>query len=193
MNYNAVLSVRDVTDSSGPITEPVTLVAMKNYLRLMGFVDVDQSPSTDLADFDFDDELLSDMITAARELIEEKSGLSIVTHTWEAWLVNLSGRIELPYGPVISITSVTDANGSALTYATVGNLWKYLKSPLQKDIKVTYTAGYGDVLTADLPRAIKIDIMRLVTYMYTHRGDDPKIEDFCSQMASKYARNGGII
>src|SRR5438477_3009711 len=40
MNYNAVISVRDVTNDSGAVTEPVSLVEFKNYMRLSGFEDV---------------------------------------------------------------------------------------------------------------------------------------------------------
>jgi len=59
-------NVVDITDSSGAITEPVTLQEAKDYMRLTGFVDVGESPTTDLSDFSFDNDLIEDLITAAR-------------------------------------------------------------------------------------------------------------------------------
>lgn len=269
MNYNAVISVRDVTDESGTITEPVSLDEIKNYLRLEGFEDVasivPESPisitllagqtsvqddrlidaviltlsregvvytqslvvgnrkfvysnngtvtflnagevggetiditfgytnATGIFNFTNDDDLLREMITAARELIEEKSGLSLVFHTWEAWLTNLCGMQEIPYGPIIGSPVVKDSLGNTLTFTVAGNLWKYLLSPMYKNIVLTYNAGYGDVLTAPLPKAIKMDIMRVVAYMYENRGEDAKISEFVWQLSSKYSRNTAIV
>lgn len=270
MNYNAVISVRDITDESGEITEPVTLAEIKNYLRLEGFQDASQIvPETPIVltllagesviqddrlidavilslaregtifsqsltvgnrkfvftaatgtlsfldvaslggegldigygynnnsgvfNFTGDDDLLTEMITMARELIEEKSGLSIVSHKWEAVITNLCGRTEIPYGPVIGITSFKDSQGSSVDYTLAGNLWKFIISPLQKEMVVTYTAGFDDVLTASLPKSIKIDIMRLVAYIYEHRGDEAGLSSLAFQLSSKYSRNMVIV
>jgi hypothetical protein len=194
MNYNAVISVQDISDSSGEITEPVDLDEMKDYLRLNGFEDTEDSPATVTGTFTSDDILLTDMIRAARELIEEKAGISIIAHEFEAVITNLCGRLEIPYGPIIGVTSLKDSSDTLITsYTLVGNLWKYLKNPCQKEMTITYSAGYGDVLTTPLPRAIKIDIMRLVAYLYENRGDDAKIETFAFQLASKYSRRTAIL
>lgn len=196
MNYNAVISVIDITDDSGPTEYPVTLPEMKDYLHLSDFEDTDDSPSTYIGEFTEEDILITELIQTATELFEEKAGLSITTHTKEAVITNLCGMQEIPYGPVIGIQSMYDSSGSEITtdgYTIVGNLWKFIKSPCYKEMVLTYTAGYGDTLTAPLPKGIKTDIMRLVAYMFTNRGDDPKIEAFAWQMASKYSRNTPIL
>ena len=189
MNYNAVISVEDVTDESGVFEEPVSLEEMKDYLRLEGYVDSDESTSDDLSEFDFDDRLLTDLIRASRELIEEKAGITIVPKTREAVITNLCGMIELPYGPVISITELLDSEGTEITdefYKIIGNKWKYLAYPCYCNMTITYEAGYEK-----LPRPIKIDIMRLTAYMYENRGDDPTV--MAAQLVKSYSRKTPIV
>lgn len=191
MNFNAIISVNDVSNESGPIIEPVTLQEVKDYLRLDGYTDVNESTSDELSEFDFDDTLIEQMITACRELMEQKSGLSLVPHTWEAVITNLCGMIELPYGPVISITSLFDSQTSEITsdrYKIIGNKWKYLAYPCYSNMIITYEAGYEV-----LPKAIKLDLLRLVAYMYENRGDDPKIAAFASQLVRSYSRKTPIV
>lgn len=193
MNYNAVISAINLSAESGEIALLVPLTEMKDYLRLQGFVDSDSSPSTDLGDFDFDDNLITDMILGAAELIEEKAGISLTPRTMQAVITNLCGMIEIPYGPVTSITSLYDSSAAEIlstSYTTVGNHWKFLKSPLQKDMTITYEAGY-----TDLPRGIKIDIMDLVCAMYMNH-ETPgtiDIDDKCFKMVSKYSRRTAIL
>jgi hypothetical protein len=188
MNYNSVLSVIDISDGSATISEPVTLQEMKDYLRLEGFVDVDESTSFNISDFDFDDQLITDMIKSSRELIEEKAGISIIQKTLEAVITNLCGMIEIPYGPVNSIASLKDELNNDVEYTMVGNSWRWLKTPCYKNMKMVYEAGY-----VNLPTPIKIDVMRLCAYMYENRGDDPAVDKFASQLSVKYSRNTVII
>lgn len=187
MNYNAIISAEDITDESGAFEEPVSIDEMKDYLRLEGFVDTDESPSTELSSFNFDDRLIADMIKGARQLFEEAGGMTLIPKTWSVVLTNLCGMQELPYGPVISITSVKDSDGVDLDYTITGSKRVYLKTPLQAEMTIVYEAGYDEI-----PKAIKIDIMRLVTYTYENRGDDAAIQKFGSQLAKKYSRRSFI-
>ena len=104
-----------------PAVEPVTLAEMKDQLRIDG---------TD------DDAFLTDSITEARQEIEDLTGLSLITQSWqltidrwpngrEPWwdgtvqahINTLSGvnrSLEIPRYPLQSITSVT-------TYDEAGN------------------------------------------------------------------------
>jgi hypothetical protein len=192
VNYNATISVRDITDESGPIVYPVTLPEMKSYLRLSNWEDLDDSPPTFIGDFNYDDILITDMIVAATELIEELAGISITYHEKEAVITNLCGGIEIAYGPVIGISSLTDNLGNVIdpaNYTIVGNLWKFLKHPCYREMTITYTAGYDDINTERLPRAIRIDIMKLVAFMYENRGEEAKIQSYALGMAMKYSRN----
>lgn len=187
MNYNAVISALEISDDSGTITEPVTLDEAKDYMRLRGLQDLDDSPATDIGNITFDDALITYSITAMRQMFEEMCGLSLVYHTWEVVLVNLCGRIELPYGPVKTVQSVKDSQGNLQTIDVVGNFWKYLVSPTQKDLTVTYEAGYP--LYNGLPKDIKLDLLRAITYFYLNRGDDAGVKEFVSQLCFRYSRN----
>lgn len=182
--YNEVISAKDISDDSGTITEPVSVTEMKNYLRLAAF-------GGGSGTLTFDDVLIGDMITAGRQLLEEMLNVSLIFHTWEVIVTNLNGRIEIPYGPVIKIWQVLDGvdGVTALTYTTEGNLWLRLVTPTQRNIKLRYDAGYNDLTTERLPMGIKIDLKRLVTYMYFSRGDETKVEDFAAKLCAKYSRN----
>jgi len=191
MNYNAVISSLDITDESGVFEEPVSIEEMKDYLRLEGYIDFDESTSDNLSNFTGDDALLADLIRGARELVEEKAGITIVAKTWETVLTNQCGMIEIPYGPVLDIISLTDEDGndiSSTSYKIVGNKWKYLKHPCFKNMTITYTAGFDQ-----MPVAIKIDIMRIVAYLYEYRGDEEGAGKMAYKLSSKYSRNTVII
>lgn len=188
MNYNETYSIRDVTDESGDYEEPVSIDEMKDYLRLEGYVDDDESTSDALSDFDFDDRLIADMIRAAREQMEKISASTIVPKTWEA-VINNYRMWEFPMGPIGNIISLVDSDGVAITdYVVIGNDRKFLKSPNQCEMTITYEAGYDEV-----PASLKIDIMRLAAYMYENRGDDSSIQKFAAQLAGKYKREGWIV
>lgn len=190
MNYNAVISWEDVTDESGVYEEPVSIDEMKDYLRLEGYTDFDESTSDDLSDFDFDDPLIADLIKASREAIEEGARISILPKTIEAVITNLCGMIEIPVGPVGEIISLIDENGTEITsdnYKIIGNKWKYLAWPCSCNLTITYETGYEK-----LPTPLKIDIMRLCAYMYENRGEDSNIQRYASQLAGKYSRDGWI-
>lgn len=189
MKYNAVLSIKDVTTDS-PADDPITLQEVKDYMRLEGFTDVEDSTSDELSDFDFDDDLINDLIPAAVELLEESCSLSLKPKTLEVVLTNLRGRIELPRGPIGEITEVLDSEGEAVDLddiETVGNVWKFVRYPCWSDMVWTYEAGYGGADTPELPKAIKTDLLRLVTFMYLNRGDKER-RAFSLQLASKYSR-----
>ncbi len=190
MGYNETYSIKDVTDESDLSPEPVTLQEMKDYLRLEGYTDDDESTSDSLSDFDFDDALLTDLIKASREQMEKISASSITLKTWQA-VINNYKKYELPRGPIQSIVSLFNNQSVAITtYTTIGVFGDriFLKSPNDCEMTITYTAGYDQV-----PASLKIDIMRLCAYMYENRGDDASIQKFASQLALKYRREGWLV
>jgi hypothetical protein len=97
--------------------------------------------------------------------------------------------IEIPYGPVISVTSVLNSEGDAIDYTVTGNLWKYLVSPCYNRMVITYEAGYNDI-----PKGIIADIRELVHAMYINQEAPGSIDidAVCFQMVSKYSRNHAI-
>lgn len=172
-NYNHVYQVKDITDQSGDPTEPVTVQEVKTYMRLEGFQDVDESDATE---FDDDDDLIETLIVAARKKLEKLYGISIVEKTLRAVITNLAGDIEIPQGPIISITSLKNSEGDDIEYTITG----YTEDELEDDINdfvtlecpnyckmvMVYEAGYTSV-----PEPLKIEILRMVAWYFTNRGD----------------------
>lgn len=188
--FNAILSIKDVTTTSTVSDEPVTVQECKDYMRLEGFVDTDESTADSLSDFDLDDGLILDLITTARELFERNTNTHLIPKTLEVYFTNLIGRIELP-GPVGEITELLDCDGTeieATGYEVKGNVWKFLKCPKYQDMTITYEAGYGNTGCPALPEGIKLELKRLVFYLYVNRGDDAGIQRYASQLAKPYRR-----
>jgi len=181
MLYNLIIDWQDQTDESG-ITEPVTVEEVKNYLRLEGFIDSTESLSSE---YDDDDTLIADLITSARERLEEFTGLSLIPKTWEIEFTNLAGNIEIPFGPVNEILYLYDDEGDSIStddFKTSFNK-RVLKSPTLENMRLQYEAGY-----ANLPKGLKDAIYKEVAYRYINRGDEnvDAISKEAMALASKY-------
>lgn len=172
--YNQLHDVADITNESEVITEPVTLEEMKNFMRLEGFENDNESGELD---FDSDDELIQELITSAREGLERYCGRSIVPHTWKVLLTNQCGDIELPFsngidtnvsGPVLD--SIEDCNGDDIdedNYKLRGTSFMSLETPLQEKMTLVYS------VTPTVPKRLKQAIMRDVCFHYENRNDLP--------------------
>jgi uncharacterized phiE125 gp8 family phage protein len=186
-NVNFIKDTIDISDESGSVTEPVTLTEMKSYLRLVGFVDDNDSTSVD--DFTDDDDMITEMITEAREFLEEELGISIVDHTWKAvGVTNVAGNVQLQYGPVKEISSILDEDGDTVETDLIELIGDFLDEPNYCDMTVTYTAGMDTV-----PKSLKSEIKRIVAYYYTHRGDEDGLKGYqISSQALKYSRRSWL-
>lgn len=164
--YNQVHDVEDITGESVEIVEPVTLEEMKNFMRLEGFEDDNESGEID---FTSDDALINELITSAREGLEKWCGVSIISHRWQVRFSNLAGNIELPYSNGYSIVSLVDSDDNTIAsadYRFRGVSWLSLDFPMQGHMVVVYDAGYETV-----PKRLKQAIMRDVIYHYENRGE----------------------
>lgn len=150
VNYNSVL---DIEFNDGDITEPVTLVEAKDFCKI---------------DIGTDDTLVISLITAARQQCEAYTGVGFVVHDAVAILNNVNGDIYIPYGPLIAINQVTDADGNILvldtTYTISGNAFKRLTTPRAKNITIDYTTGYSV-----LPNVLKTALLNQIYYLYDNR------------------------
>ena len=164
MLYNLLIDWEDQTSESG-IVEPLTVAEVKNYLRLEGFIDDQESLSTD---FDDDNTLIADLITSARVRMEEFTGLSFVPKTWEIEFTNYAGWFEIPFGPVNSINSLKDSNGDTIAAADYefSNSLRIIKEPTWSEMVLNYDAGY-----TTLPKGLKEAMYKEVAYRYINRGD----------------------
>jgi hypothetical protein len=171
-NQNLIYDIKDETES---FTEPVTLGEIKEYLRLEGFVDTDESSTESLWDFDFDDTLLTNMIRAAREKAEKFTGCSFIDHTWKVTFSNGAGEFELPYGPVTELTSIAYKDGTAVSESAIESFgfgFMYLECPKGEKMVAEYDAGYEDC-----PEEVRLAIMQTVAYWYDNRaiGNIPEL------------------
>jgi uncharacterized phiE125 gp8 family phage protein len=148
---NLVLDIQ--FSNEGP--EPVTLTDAKNWLKI------------DVSD---DDVLLSKLISAARQKCETYTNISMIPRTVTAWLQIGLDEIRLPYGPVNTLTGVTNNKGEAIEPS--GYVLKYEKFKAldpATEVKAVYTAGDT---AEDLQSDFYIAILNQVAWMYEHRGDE---------------------
>lgn len=152
--FNAVL---DVSFSGQEDIPPITRETVKTWLRL---------------DSVQDNILVDDLTKEAIDICEGYLNQSIINRTVTATLNNSCGNIYLPYGPVKEVSAVTNVNGTDLftgsNYTISGTRFKRLTWPQESDIKIVYTAGYGDCI----PPKIKAGIKAQIAWMYEHRGDE---------------------
>lgn len=156
------------TEATG---EPVTATEAKGYCKVTGTGD---------------DALFAILIKAAREEVEKYTGCSLAAKTiitdWDS--VPRDGILELPYGPVESITSVktVDQDGVEATltldteYHVLGAPWSKISiggiwSTRQLHLKVEYVVGYGGTHTPPLPYPLKVTILKRILTHYDHRED----------------------
>lgn len=182
---------RRVTAVSAPAAEPLTLGEAKAWAKIDG---------------NDEDALLAALVTAARESAEEYLRRSLITRSlrltldlggqgFDEWLGEgaydlpvsalhggLPDVIELPRGPVQSITSVTtydlgddDATFAAGNYRlagdrlalTYGAQWPSNLRPAQA-CEIVYAAGYGDTASS-VPQSIRTAMLMHLQKMYDGR------------------------
>ncbi|WP_276483561.1 head-tail connector protein [Paraflavitalea pollutisoli] len=157
-NDNSIEIPEVITDVT---TEPVTLEDVKRQLNLL--FDTDGS-----YEFNDDDSLLAQDIKAAREAIENYTGLSLATKTLRTIVRNELGGVEIPYGPIQSVTTIKDNTGTTVTPTLSGNQFKTIDSPCSCYLLLDYVAGYAN---GKLPAQLKQAVIEEAVFRYTHRGD----------------------
>lgn len=179
MIYNTFTDVDKQEGYTG--YEPVSLADVKAHLRV---------------DFTDDDALLTAMITAARQAIEDYCHISLVPKTITLTVESNNTptsifsqpfqvresltSFELPYGPVQSVNSVTSIDSDGQTVISCAlNTDYYLSGVAFKTIKITnqftnnilvYTVGYST-----LPGPLRLAILNEMAYRYDLRGDSQPI------------------
>lgn len=135
-------AVKDMALSTSPSV--VTLQEIKDDLKI---------------DFSDEDAYITNLIALCQSHVEQFCGISCATRTLSAVVCNNEGNIEIPYGPVQSITSAFDENGNDILSEIIlnGISFKWIKSPCFRYISLTYVAGYTD-LPLDLNKAIRMEV-----------------------------------
>lgn len=117
-----------------------------------------------------EDDLISALIVTARRMCEQYVGVNFIARTVTSVVNNFNGGAYLPYGPVGTISSVTDIDGNVIDttgYKMLGTQFKKVLWPLQ-DLIFTYTAGYPQgTCPAELITAVKTQTL----FLFENRGD----------------------
>ncbi len=167
-----------------PSVEPLTLSEAKLHLKVL---------TTN------EDTLITNMIKAAREEVENYCNISLVEQTIAesfpcfpvAENYNTLSSLWLSVSPLISIDSISyiDTDGASQGLATTvydlddkqqpGKVTlKYNQTwpstaKIENAVTVTYKAGYGNT-AADVPNAIKQAMLLIITNWFEKRADDPQ-------------------
>ena len=179
-----------------PATEPVTAAEMDAHLRGDGALEA------------ADSELIESLVVSAREYVELFTRRALITQTWTLYLdtgpllggnigwwdgvregslsQGAAGFVELPIGPLLSVTSVktfnTDNEEAAFANTNyfldrnsvpgrlvlnTGSAWPVVTRNTN-GIEIVYTAGYGPLAT-DVPSPLRTAIKQLATHWYENR------------------------
>ena len=159
----------------GPAVEPVTLDAMKRYLRIDG---------TD------EDDLVSALITAGRLTIERAARISLIEQSWRVRIPSWppARAVPLPLFPVIAVEVVRLVGGSGPPLLLSADLYRLdhdgdparllvdteAPDPTGRagGIEIDVTCGFG-ASAAAVPEPLRLAIRRMVAHWFEHRGDDP--------------------
>lgn len=154
-----------------PLIEPVTLQEAKDHLNI---------------DHALDDAMISVIIQAARERIEQETGRALITQTLEQYRDNLIDEICLNGSPVQAVSNIAylDSDNAAQTLATslydvdsksiIGRVTRSYNATYPSvysapnAVTITYTAGYGST-AADVPAPLRSAILLLIGLLYENR------------------------
>ena len=173
----------DVQIKTGPSGYVVERTKMKSYLNV---------------DYDLWDSLIDTLILSATTRLERYTGCSFQTKTLVATFMSVADNVEIPYGPIQSITKVKsiDENGNKILltegsdYVIYGNNFKTIKffEPGQS-IEIEYVAGY-QILPADLQVAVMKQVAMDFEYRENTAGKTTvtELSNGAKQFANSYRR-----
>jgi uncharacterized phiE125 gp8 family phage protein len=175
----------NLTATSPPqsFTEPLTLSEVKKYLTLPERSPVDED----------EDNMISDMITAAREEAETQQGRDLVEKQWDLSLDYFPCEIRLR-APLQSVDLVKYKNSEGVETSLVANTdyivdaakqpgrlipvysgsWPSFTAWPSSAVTVRYTSGYSpaSVFWSDSGRRIRQGMLMLISEWYNNRMPD---------------------
>lgn len=147
-----------LTDLHPPPIEPITLEEAKTFLRI---------------DQDEENDLIGTLIRAARERLEGRLNIAMITRQMRVDLPD-GGDVALPRWPVSSVDAVTvDADPTTAFTIDLRSRPVITTVALGAPVSVTFTAGYG-VSADDIPAPLRQAMLLLVANAYEHRTDIPE-------------------
>lgn len=187
--------------TAAPAAEPVSASDAKDWLRISHAAD---------------DALILSLIRAAREHVETRTGLALITQSWRERLddwprdrLSASGlAVQLKRAPLISVEAVrvrgrdgalTDWNSAEYRVETgePGRLVAILPFDLPRPdlraggIEIDFTAGYGET-PDDVPAPLRAAILHLVAASYGadrgEGGETPPAPDIVDRLLAPFER-----
>ena len=151
-NYN---NVNDFTFSDEDNDEPLSKEEVKDWLRIDG---------------NSDNNIVENLISAARVVIENYLNQSLINRTISVHLNNSCGNICLPFQPFTELVSIKDADDNTIdSYLLSNSQFRRLQYPCDDGIKVEYKAGPG--IGGSIPKVIHTAMLMQISFMYENRGD----------------------
>lgn len=163
------------TIQTPPVTEPITAAEAKLHLRV---------------DHATEDDLIGDLIEAARRHVETANKWALITQTWDAYYDGFPATrsaLVVPRPPLQSVAEVeyTDEDGNATILSSSlynvdtdgfpgrirlkrGETWPTDLLDTTNPVRVRFTAGYGANAT-DVPAPIRQAMLLLIGALYEHR------------------------
>ena len=155
----------ELTVTTDIVTEPITLAEAKGYLRV---------------DATSEDDLITELITAAREWAENYTGKAFGAKTYTVLFSELLSdeyRLNLPYPPHATITSVNAVDREGTKTLLVENTDYYVSGAVKASIdiygkneaayEVVYTTS-ADAMTANVKQAM----LKVIADMYENRQNE---------------------
>ncbi|HZH53271.1 MAG TPA: head-tail connector protein [Microvirga sp.] len=156
----------------GPAVEPVTLMEMREHLRV---------------DHDAEDELIGGLIRAARLTVEAASRRLLIEQRWRVVMDRWpeGGAVVLPLSPLIAVEGITVADEAGADFPVPPERIEadglsdppciLVSRPPQpgrerNGIVITLRAGYGPA-PEDAPATLRLAIKILVARWFENRGD----------------------
>ncbi|WP_343692768.1 head-tail connector protein [Chitinophaga sp.] len=170
---------KDITVLTDVASEPVTLQEAKDFLKVS---------------YSDDDDIITGMITAARQLLEKQLNISFAPKSLQAtFSLGDCSEYVIPYGPVTEVTEVKfryewddTMNITTTKYTVEGQTFRGQEGYYT----IKYDAGY-----ANCPDAIRQGILKQVAWMYENRGDSTgagQVNPDVLYMLSGYNQNSWI-
>ena len=152
--------------------EPVTLAELKTQLRVSG---------------SSEDDLLTGLITAARQIVEAYTHRALITQTWDYIISNPGSVIRIPMPPLQSVTSITsyDLDNDSTDEGT--SKWYTVTNTTPGEIRlnngetwasvirdngfvIEFKCGYGAAASA-VPGSLVTAVKMIASALYENRGD----------------------
>lgn len=166
-----------------PVIEPVSVDEAKQFLKL---------------NHDDDNDVIADIIMAAREYCEAYTGRSFITRTYQylldQWPDTQLQILSLPKPPLQNVSAIETIGfaDNLETYDTAHYYQDTISIPgrvviksghmppqSQRDIagvQIIYQAGYGEMAT-DVPAPLRQAVLRLTAYLYENRDMHDQTQD----------------